>query len=141
MTDRPRIYAGLVAGLLGLSFPVWYALATGRPGEMPALEMPAGGVRCVEDAAYMRAHHPRLLRQWRDEVVRDGLDSYVSPQEGRKCRMSLTRTCLACHGDHRAFCDRCHDYARVGPKLDCWDCHVDPAAKIQTTPQIAPHQP
>jgi hypothetical protein len=37
--------------------------------------------------------------------------------------ISLTGTCLGCHGAKRDFCDRCHEYASV--QITCFGCHVD----------------
>ena len=48
---------------------------------------------------------------------------YVA-SDGRKWETSLQNTCMACHGDKEAFCDKCHDTNSVNPY--CWDCHVIP---------------
>lgn len=126
MNDKPLIAVGLTILLGGLSFPVWHALSACRSAEPPALELPSGRLRCVEDARYMRAHHMDLLREWRDAVVRQGHTSYVSKASGQRYERSLTRTCLGCHTSQRTFCSQCHGYVNVRPSLDCWSCHVDP---------------
>ena len=71
----------------------------------------------------MRANHPALLDRWRNEVVREGRREYRSSTGGTHV-MSLTGTCLRCHGGRAAFCNRCHDYAGVNET--CWECHVGP---------------
>jgi len=127
MNDKPTILVGLAVVLLGLTFPVWHSLAPGRSVEPPDLELPAGRLRCVEETPYMRAHHVDLLDQWRESVVRDGNETYVSEAFGESHRMSLTGTCMACHTNRRTFCDRCHAYVNVAAELNCWECHVDPS--------------
>ena len=129
MNDKPRILLGLVVVLAGLTFPLWYSPATGRSAGPPALELPAGRSRCVEDAPYMRAHHMDLLSRWRDSAAREGNKTYVSKRFGESHEMSLTKTCLGCHTKRRAFCDQCHTYANVARNLTCWDCHVEPKEK------------
>ncbi|MHC4779607.1 MAG: sulfate reduction electron transfer complex DsrMKJOP subunit DsrJ, partial [Planctomycetota bacterium] len=68
-------------------------------------------------------NHMSLLLEWRDAVVREG-KKYTDEVGGKKYRISLVKTCLGCHTDKAAFCDRCHDYADVAP--DCWNCHIEP---------------
>ena len=63
-----------------------------------------------------------MLMDWRDQVVRDD-DRYIE-LNGQMVEKSLTGTCLGCHENKDASCDRCHDYMGVRPY--CWDCHVDP---------------
>jgi len=120
MDDRLRIYGGAVAVLAVLSFPAWRALGSTASGTRPELPLPDSAA-CVEDAAYMTAHHMDLLADWREAVVRGAETTHTSP-EGITRAMSLTGTCLGCHDDHEAFCTQCHDYAGVAPR--CWDCHV-----------------
>jgi len=84
-----------------------------------------------------RIEHARLLQLWRDEVVRQGA-RYRGPvrrEAGRAVLVdgpardlpekSLSRTCLGCHENKVAFCDRCHDNAGVVPA--CFSCHVEPS--------------
>jgi hypothetical protein len=86
------------------------------------VELPADATQCVESADWMRAHHPELLNDWRDAVVRDGEKEYVSRDFGARHEMSLTRTCMSCHSNRETFCARCHEYANV--ELTCWGCHL-----------------
>ena len=119
MRDKGTIVAALVVFLALVTSPVWYNLIT---GEKPPLELryPHEGGRCVEDTAYIRTSHMQLLRDWRDEAVRDG-DRIYTASDGRHYDKSLSGTCLSCHVEKEEFCDRCHDY--VAATIHCWDCH------------------
>jgi hypothetical protein len=124
MRDRPLILGGLALFLALVTWPAWRALAT-APAPPPALARPVGAAQCVAPVEFMRASHMRLLVQWRDRVVRDGVRTYTDSR-GQGVRMSLSGTCVGtCHADKATFCDRCHDYASVKPP--CWNCHVVPA--------------
>jgi hypothetical protein len=106
-------FAGLVTG------PAWYAAGRGT-GAPPELARPAHATRCVEPTRFMRARHMELLDGWRDAVVRDGQRVYVA-SDGQRHPMSLVGSCLGCHEDPGAFCNRCHEYTGVNAR--CWDCH------------------
>jgi hypothetical protein len=80
----------------------------------------------------MRAEHMNVLDKWRDQVVRQGVRTYTTP-DGRQFEMSLSNTCLDCHNNKAEFCDRCHGYASV--RTYCWDCHVDPAKDLKEIAQ------
>ncbi len=124
MRRRALLLLGGLAALVALAtWPVWRALASPQTSA-PVLARPVGATECVAPTAYMRASHMKLLVQWRDRVVRDGVRTYTD-RHGRVVTMSLSKTCLgACHTDKTTFCDRCHDYAGVKPT--CWNCHVVP---------------
>jgi hypothetical protein len=125
MRDRPLILGALALFLALVTAPAWRALAT-APAAAPVLARPTGATQCVAPTEFMRASHMKLLGEWRDRVVRDGVRTYTDSR-GHVVRMSLSGTCLgACHTDKAKFCDRCHDYANVKPT--CWNCHVVPAA-------------
>jgi hypothetical protein len=124
MRDRGRIATGLAVFLALAAFPLWRALGSGRPAERPALERAVGDAPCVEDTAWMKAHHEDLLNTWRTAVVRNG-QRYYTASSGRRYEMSLTGTCLKCHANSGAFCVRCHDWSGV-PRIQCWSCHVQP---------------
>ncbi|UCG52891.1 MAG: sulfate reduction electron transfer complex DsrMKJOP subunit DsrJ [Candidatus Latescibacterota bacterium] len=123
MTDAGKIIAGIVLFLVIVTSPMWYQLVSGSTPGAPKLEMPVDVTDCVEGADYMRAFHMDLLNVWRDDVVREGDRIHVAP-DGKEYDKSLSRTCMSCHSNKDAFCDRCHDYAGVKPY--CWDCHVEP---------------
>jgi hypothetical protein len=131
MRNRLLILGGLVCFLALVTWPAWRALASAPP-QAPSLERPQGATRCVAPTEFMRASHMKLLEQWRDRVVRDGVRTYTD-DEGRVVKMSLSGTCVrACHTDKTKFCDRCHDYAGVKPT--CWDCHVVPPVPRAAVP-------
>lgn len=109
--------------LIPATLPLWYKAVVGAPAGPPKLELPADEKQCVESTDYMRKNHRELLNRWKDSVVREGKRTYVAAS-GREYTMSLTGTCLKCHSNKEAFCDRCHNYVRVEP--NCWQCHVVP---------------
>jgi hypothetical protein len=124
MRDRRLIVAGLllVAGVV--TAPAWFGVATGAPRTAPVLELPKSEKACVMPTDYMKTSHAALLSAWREKAVRQHDRRFVRA-DGRVFAISLTGTCLDCHANKAAFCDRCHAYAGVAPT--CWDCHVDPA--------------
>ena len=77
------------------------------------------GVPADEVNAYMRFQHWRVLRQIREDVVRDG-----------KRGDNGLRHCRDCHTYRGPFCDRCHRPAGVHP--DCWGCHYYPESPDDT---------
>ena len=124
---RGAAKASLVVALAGS------ALAADAPSTrvpMPGVQPPAEG-KCVEDTAFMRRNHMRLLVHQRDRTVHEGI---------RTEKHSLAN-CVSCHastqtgrvtGSPDAFCEGCHRYAAV--KLDCFECHADrPAATATAT--------
>ncbi len=90
------------------------------------LRMPENERTCVESKDYMKREHMKMLNEWRDWVVRDGLTIYTSTT-GKEYTMSLQKTCMKCHSNKSKFCDECHNYADVSPY--CWDCHIAPKEK------------
>lgn len=124
MRDKGKIIAGLVCFLVLVTFPMWRTLGAAGHDSPPELKLPENETRCVEDTGYMTAHHMDLLDDWRDAVVRRGKRDYTSKAFGTQYEMSLTRTCMGCHNNRKAFCLECHSFANV--ELRCWDCHVEP---------------
>lgn len=121
MKDAGRIVGGLVAVCAVIALPVWIASARGaKTAVLPR----ATGESCVEPPEQMRKQHPALLATWRERVVRFG-DRVHDKADGSSVRISLTGTCLGCHGNATQFCDQCH--ARSAVTLSCWGCHA-PAA-------------
>ncbi len=128
MHDRPFIVVAGIVFLVAIAFPVWHTLVAGGSADRPVLAKPVGADACVESKAFMAANHMDLLNRWRDEVVRDGdAKPYVSGATGKSFEKSLTRTCLGCHTDTGAFCNKCHQYADV--VVPCWDCHLETKGK------------
>ena len=115
---RGAAKAALIVALAGS------ALAADAPSTrvpLPGVAAPAEG-KCVEDTAFMRRNHMRLLVHQRDRTVHEGI---------RTVKHSLAN-CVSCHasketgrvtGSNDAFCEGCHRYAAV--KLDCFECHAD----------------
>ena len=119
MRDKGTIVAALVVFLALVTSPIWYNLATGEKAPLE-LRYPHEGGQCVEDTAYIRTSHMQLVRDWRDEAVRDG-DRIYTASDGRRHDKSLSGACLSCHVEKEEFCDRCHSY--VAATIHCWDCH------------------
>jgi hypothetical protein len=128
MYDGGKIIAGVVIGLILLTFPIWYTHGTASP--WPEVKLPAKEKKCVQPTPYMKTNHMQLLDLWRDSVVRADRRSYVGFNE-REFDMSLQNTCMSaeCHARKTEFCDRCHNYAGVDPY--CWDCHIPPKEEPQ----------
>jgi hypothetical protein len=105
----------IVVMLLPFGFSsVRFAFARRDPMPDVFLEMPAAEFTdCVEDTEYMRFRHMDLLKQIREEFIRDGIRGNVS----------LTK-CRDCHTSRERFCNRCHEAASV--VLDCFGCHYYP---------------
>jgi hypothetical protein len=68
---------------------------------------------CVETTEYMRFHHMDLLKNLREQTVRNGKPGKVTFD-----------TCRQCHQTRASFCNRCHEAASV--RLDCFGCHYYP---------------
>ena len=118
MRDAGRIVGGLVIVLVVVAGPLWVGSARGvKP---VALAKAAGGDRCLQPREEMRKNHPALLASWRERVVRLG-DRVHHAEDGLDVRISMTGTCLGCHGKASEFCDKCHAQAAVS--LSCWQCH------------------
>lgn len=103
-----------VLGLGGASVPAH----AGAP--KPVITKAVKGEQCVEDTAYMRKNHMKLLNVHRDKTVIEGV---------RTKKHSL-KECINCHASEKTgsvatakedFCVSCHSYAAV--KIDCFECH------------------
>jgi [DsrC]-trisulfide reductase subunit J len=125
MRDRGLILGGLALFVGLVTSPMWFNLATGTDPKGPEPKLPTKEKHCVAPVEYMRTSHMNLLASWREEVVRGSGRTFVA-FDGTTYTMSLTQTCLKCHGSKADFCDRCHEYVGVTPY--CWDCHIDPKA-------------
>jgi cytochrome c553 len=125
MRERYFIIAVLILFLVLVTSPIWYARAAGVTARGPEPKLPETEKACVMPVEYMRTSHMDLLMTWREQVVRQGVRSWTSP-DGKAYTISLSGTCLRCHASKADFCDRCHTYAGVTPY--CWDCHVDPVS-------------
>ena len=130
MYDSGKIIAGLVIFIGLFTSPFWYDLASGTALQTPDLVLPtkADQKQCVASLEFMRRDHMALLKDWRTQVVRDGITYYKSAN-GKEFEMRYTKTCLGCHTNTSQFCDQCHNY--IGVTLYCLDCHNMPATQIQ----------
>lgn len=122
MYDRGKIITGVVIGLLLLTFPLTYLVASGEGGHVPEPVPPPDEEQCVEPAEWMTGNHMRLLDEWRNTVVRGGDRTYVAG-DGQEYFIGLTETCLGCHTNKDEFCDTCHSFSAAEPA--CWNCHVE----------------
>jgi len=122
-----KIIAGIVIFVTLITFPFWYGKGKTFPQPAPSLDTPAiaqlKDKRCVEETAFMRANHMKLLVTWREAAVREG-NRHYSATDGRVFEAKLSGTCLKCHSNKQQFCDRCHNY--VGAKPNCFSCHIIP---------------
>jgi hypothetical protein len=124
-----RVAFGALVLLLGLLIG-GVAHAAGAPASgvpQPVVEAARGG-QCVEDPAFMRRNHMKVLKHQRDDTLRGGI---------RTGQYSL-KTCIDCHASKSTnsvaasdtnFCQSCHNYAAV--KIDCFECHTN-------KPQVKP---
>ncbi len=124
MRDGGRLIGGLAIVCAVAVMPLW--LSWSRGAKAVALSRPVSWDRCLEPRAEMRRNHPTLIAGWREQVVRRG-DRVHDRGDGRVLRVSLTETCLGCHGRASAFCDPCH--AQSGVTLSCWQCHAAEATR------------
>jgi hypothetical protein len=132
MYNGGKIIIGIIIFVLLVTSPFYLAgkKATAKPDPQvntpEILKMPEAERKCVEPTAYMKKEHMKMLNEWRDWVVRDGLTVYTS-STGKQYAMSLQNTCMKCHSNKSKFCDECHNYTAVNPY--CWDCHIAPKEK------------
>jgi hypothetical protein len=132
MYNGGKIIIGILifVGLVISPFLLTGEKATAKPDpkvDTPEImKLPENERKCVESKDYMKREHMKMLNEWRDLVVRDGLTIYTS-KSGKEFTMSLQNTCVKCHSNKTKFCDECHNYAGVKPY--CWDCHIAPKEK------------
>ena len=139
-----RMWKWMAGILVVLSLSIGaYAAASGTAekagrGIQPTIiiDKSRAGDKCVEDTAYMRKNHMKLLLHERYETVHFGI---------RTKKYSL-QNCISCHasskdnsviGSDTHFCQGCHTYAAVS--LDCWECHSSKPNPLQ--PAVATTTP
>ncbi len=128
LSNLGKIAAGILIFVILITFTFWYG--KGKTFLQPALSLDTPAIaqlkeiRCVEDTAFMRANHMKLLVTWREAAVREGNRLYTA-RDGSIFEAKLSGTCLKCHSNKQQFCDRCHNY--VGAKPNCFSCHIIPA--------------
>ncbi len=87
-------------------------LTQGSAADEVFLELPDEG-ECVRETGYMRFRHMDLLKQTRENIIREGV------------RGDITLSgCRECHTYREQFCNRCHNAVTL--KLDCFGCHYYP---------------
>ncbi|HNX28001.1 MAG TPA: sulfate reduction electron transfer complex DsrMKJOP subunit DsrJ [Syntrophomonadaceae bacterium] len=124
MYNSKKIITGIIIFIFIIIAP--FLLNIGKADVLPELSLDTPAIdqmadkHCVEAAEFMRAEHPRLLDDWRDQAVREGNTIYISTS-GEEYEMSLENSCIKCHSNREQFCDACHTYTAVQPY--CWDCH------------------
>lgn len=123
MYDTKPVIIGLLLFLGVATLPFWIGVGEAQKLPTPVLKEGLAEGSCVESRDDMRAHHMKLLDEWRDEAVRDSDRVYVN-SKGVEFEKSLTETCLDCHSNKEEFCDTCHAQANV--ELYCWGCHLVP---------------
>jgi hypothetical protein len=128
LSNLGKIAAGILIFVVLITFIFWYGKGKTLLQPVLSLDNPAiaqlKDKSCVEDTAFMRTNHMKLLVTWREAVVREGNRHYTAT-DGRIFETKLSGTCLKCHSNKQQFCDRCHNY--VGAKPNCFSCHIIPA--------------
>ena len=125
--DKNKVFIGLVVFVVVFTIAFWKNLGKAIPPPKPDLNTPAIAKlaekdrKCVDDTAFMRANHMRLLADWREQVVRTGERNWTNSR-GEKVLASLSNNCMECHSNKSQFCDQCHNYVAVVP--NCWGCHL-----------------
>lgn len=130
-----RLLALFVGLLLAASLPAAaQTTAAASQSLQPMIEKAQGG-QCVEEPAFMRRNHMKLLTHQRDDTLRGGI---------RTGKYSL-KACIACHASQTSqsvndepgnFCQSCHNYVAV--KIDCFQCHASQPAGIVAQQQVKP---
>lgn len=126
MHNKRIIITGIIIFLILTLYPIWNIMICNGGKDMLQIEILKEHKECVMPAEYMKANHMTLLKEWRDSVIRSGDRSPVTVRT-IKYEKSLTQTCLKCHNNKPAFCDKCHGYLSVTPS--CWNCHYFPKEK------------
>ncbi len=111
--------------IAGLSVLIFFgAIWADHRGTVPVPLVPTAQGHCVLPTALMRSEHMMLLRQVREQIVRDDKND----------RTDRLTNCIACHvqtnsagapipiNQRGQFCAACHTY--VGVHLDCFACHA-----------------
>jgi hypothetical protein len=125
-----RMWKWTVGIFAVLCLSIAYAASGTAPKSGPTIviDKARAGEHCVEDTAFMRKNHMKLLMHQRDETMHKGI---------RTEKHSLKK-CVSCHastkddrvvGSNEHFCQSCHTYAAVS--LDCWECHATKAKPAQ----------
>ncbi|MDI6751523.1 MAG: cytochrome C [bacterium] len=110
--NKNNIIIGAILALI-IALPLIYNISVlVAKGPEPFLEKPKGE-KCIMDTEEIRYNHMILLKETRNQAMR----------EGKKVDIGL-KNCRGCHSNRKGFCDRCHD--KVNLKPDCFSCHYYP---------------
>jgi len=129
MYDGWKIILGVIIFIGLMAFPIYYGFGKATPPPDPKVDtpeimkLPESERKCIEPKDFMKTAHMKMLDDWRDWVVRDGMTVFIA-SDGKQYTMSLQNTCMNCHSNKKEFCDECHNYTAVSPY--CWDCHIEP---------------
>lgn len=130
MYNGGKIIAGLVLFLGLLTYPFYSNMGRSIDKANPSLDTPVINQlekkECVRPKEIMRTEHMKVLDEWRDTVVREGMRGTIVVA-GRLYEQSLQNGCMLCHSNKKEFCTECHGYAGVKPY--CWDCHFSEKEK------------
>lgn len=120
-----KIIASLIIFVAILTFPFFYNMGKANAGpEIDPQEL--AYMQSIEPAFDMKAYHPQLFNQWRNEFVRNGKTVYVNSQ-GKEFDINIGK--LAGTGTSSQFCASCHNYVAVKPT--CWSCHNGPKGAVK----------
>ena len=106
MYNGGKIIIGILifVGLVISPFLLTGEKATAKPDpkvDTPEImKLPENERKCVESKDYMKREHMKMLNEWRDLVVRDGLTIYIN-KSGKEHTMSLQNTCMKCHSNKK----------------------------------------
>ena len=124
MYNAKAVIIGIVIFIVIFSSPFWLGWI-GADYTKTGVVLPEEDKTCIESTEFMRANHMRLLDEWRDQALREENREYVSSINSKRWAISLQNTCMKCHTNYAAFCERCHVANSVYPY--CWTCHITPA--------------
>ena len=110
-------------------FPLGFSLVSAAFSDGPQLPESRGGAYCLAEEddeenrvprEYMRYHHMDLLKQTRDEIVREGKGEVWFYDGPRKVEFD---DCRNCHPSREDFCNRCHKPVNLYLGITCFRCH------------------
>jgi hypothetical protein len=116
MLDSNRNVIVVVILALIILGPIGYYGILSASGDQadPFLERPDEKYQeCIRETTYMRFNHWVLLKEIREQVMRDGNREEI-----------VLKNCKDCHTSRARFCDQCHNTVSLTP--DCFDCHNYP---------------
>ena len=126
MYNKVYVFLGIVAFLALLAMPYWVNAGDIKYEDIRKELAQPKGDKCVKDTEWMIMYHMKLLNEWREIAVRDGIRKVQT--ENGVFNVTLTE-CWKCH-DYENFCEKCHEYVSVKPV--CWECHYNPGMDIPT---------